>query len=294
MNTRRTPLIVGLVLAMGTGLLLLNFLTQTHRSASNGAMRSVLVALQEIPARAQIKPDMIGSASRVADQVDSDAITDSRGVSGKIALITIPAGSTLTQSKIVTPAALALPARLRHGLRAVSIAIDKVKGVSGLVQPGDRVDVIAVPPRVGNETPKATSILRGALVLALGNETETTSATPSPDNQNLTTVTLAVTPQQANLLALADVYTTLRLALRSSDEPLRSFPVEPIEFGSQDRSVVAVAPPVPAMPESLRQAVAQPNQTGLPALASASRKSSFPSVQVIEGDHEAPRATSAQ
>ncbi len=135
-----------------------------------------------------------------------------------------------------------------HGLRAVSIAIDRVKGVSGLIEPGDRVDVIAVPQRVGEEIPKASTILRGVLVLAMGNETETASATPSPDNQNLTTVTLAVNPQQANLLALADVYATLRLALRSPDESSRAYPTEPIQFGKDDqRQTQAAAPAAPAV-----------------------------------------------
>jgi pilus assembly protein CpaB len=276
MNTRRTPLIVGLVLALGTGFLLLNFLTKTGRSSAAVVQRSVVVAVREIPARARIMPEMIATATRYADQIDSDAVFDIKSVAGRVALITIPVGSTVTQSKIVTPAALALPSRLRNGLRAVSISIDRVKGVSGLIQPGDRVDVIAVPPRVGNETPKATSILRGALVLALGNETETTSATPAPDNQNLTTVTLAVNPQQANLLAEADVYTTLRLALRSPEESLRSYPAEPIAFGVAERPAAPAAAPMPARqaPISVSVSVAKPAR---PAY-----------VPVVEGDRMAP------
>jgi pilus assembly protein CpaB len=277
MNTRRTPLIVGLVLAIGTGLLLLNFLTQARGSTAAVAQRSVVIAMKEIPARARIVPGMISTATRNADQLDSDAVSDTKNVTGRVALITIPVGSTVTQSKIVTPAALALPMRLRNGLRAVSISIDRVKGVSGLIQPGDRVDVIAVPPRVGNETPKATSILRGALVLALGNETETASATPAPDNQNLTTVTLAVSPQQANLLALADVYTTLRLALRSPEESLHSYPVEPIAFGVAERPAAApAAAPMMAPPAPIQVS------------AGAAKPAVQSYVTVIEGDRIAP------
>jgi pilus assembly protein CpaB len=149
-----------------------------------------------------------------------------------ISLITIPNGATITQSKLGKADALAIPRRLAAGLRAVSISIDRVKGVAGLVTPGDRVDVIAVPPRVGNETPRATAIIRGALVLAMGAETEVARATPAPD-QNLTTVTLAVTPQQADLIALADVNTTLRLALRPPEESIRAFPTEELQLGIQ-------------------------------------------------------------
>jgi pilus assembly protein CpaB len=266
-NSRRVPLIIGLALALGTGFLLLNYLTQSHAS-SVAIRRKVLVTTKDIQARAKITPDMLGVSDRRADEVDSDALADPRNAVGKIALITIPAGGIVTGSKITAPAALALPARLGHGLRAVSIAIDRVKGVSGLIEPGDRVDVIAVPQRVGEDIPKASTILRGVLVLAMGNETETASATPSPDNQNLTTVTLAVNPQQANLLALADVYATLRLALRSPDEP--------IQFGKDDqRQTQAAAPAAPAVQYLAAPAPAAPAQAAPAAPAG---------VPVIEGD----------
>jgi pilus assembly protein CpaB len=270
-NSRRVPLIVGLALALGTGFLLLNYLTQNH-GITNTARRPVVVATKEIPARAEITAAMLGVTERRVDEVDSDVVAEPRAAVGKIALITIPSGSTVTESKISTPAALALPTRLGHGLRAVSISIDKVKGVSGLIEPGDRVDVIAVPPRVGNEVPKASTILRGVLVLALGNQTETAAATPSPDNQNLTTVTLAVFPQQANLLALADVYATLRLALRSPTEPARAYPTEAMQLGSTDepraQPAAYAGPPVMsvAMPPPAPVAPKPPPASGVPII----------------------------
>jgi pilus assembly protein CpaB len=273
---RRVPLIVGLILAVGTGFLLLNYLTQGHRTA-NGLSRSVVVTTKEIPARAKISADMLGVSERQASEVDSDAIADPHDAVGKLALITMPAGSAVTGSKISTPAALALPTRLGHGLRAVSIAVDRVKGVSGLIEPGDRVDVIAVPQRVGSENPRASTILRGVLVLALGNTTETAAATPAPDNQNMTTVTLAVNPQQANLLALADVYTTLRLALRSPDESTRAYPAEPIHLGSAGEPVAAAAPPMP-------QYMPPPAAPAPIAMAPAPKPAVPGSVPIVEGD----------
>lgn len=287
MNPRRTPLIIGIVLALGTGLLLLNYLSQSRGPMTAGVKRSVLIASREIPARSKITTDMVVVESRLADQVDSNALSDPRNINGDLAMITIPVGSILTASQVAKPLALSLPTRLQHGLRAVSIAIDRVKGVSGLLEPGDRVDVIAVPQRNGDETPKATTILRGVLVLALGNELETASATPAPDNQNLTTVTLAVNPQQANLLALADVYTTLRLALRSSDEPVRAFPAEPIALGPVNRgnSAPAAAPVIERVPEPMTPAAVRP--TVVDRSRPTRKVANVPYVQVIEGDRDA-------
>jgi pilus assembly protein CpaB len=248
MNARRIPLIVGIILALGTGLLMLNYLSSTRGQSNEVAQRTIVVAAHDIPARVPITTAMLATAQRPSSQIDPDALSDRSQAAGSISLITIPSGSSVTASKIGLVSALALPGRLSSGLRAVSISIDRVKGVSGLIQPGDRVDVIAVPPRVGNETPRATTILRGVLVLAMGGQTESARATPSPENQNLTTVTLAVLPKQADLLALADVNTTLRLALRAPQEPIRAFPAEPLQLG------VNPQPPAPAPAPQLAQA----------------------------------------
>jgi pilus assembly protein CpaB len=148
-----------------------------------------------------------------------------------------------------------------------------------LIQPGDRVDVIAVPPRVGIETPIGSAILRGALVLAVGNETETAQATPNPDNEDLTTVTLAVTPGQADVLASADINTVLRLTLRSPNEPIRAFPTEPLQLG---------IPPSESEPQAQLQAPAASNATTIaPAQPAASApRSGAPrsGVVLIDGD----------
>lgn len=278
MNSRRYALIVGIVLALGTVALLMNVLASAHNG--DGQPRTVVVANQDIPARIKIDPSMLRVTQATSNDVDSDALSDPHVASGMISLITIPNGATITQSKLGKADALAIPRRLAAGLRAVSISIDRVKGVAGLVTPGDRVDVIAVPPRVGNETPRATAIIRGALVLAMGAETEVARATPAPD-QNLTTVTLAVTPQQADLIALADVNTTLRLALRPPEESIRAFPTEELQLGIQPQIETSPTQEPTSGRQSTMMAqsavVVQHNPTPAPMVA-------HNDIEVIEGD----------
>ncbi len=165
-------------------------------------------------------------------------------------------------------------------MRAVSIQIDKVKGVSGLIEPGDYVDVIAVLPRIGNKPPPASAILRGIRVLAIGESLEYSSATPSPQEANSTTVTLEVTPKQADLIAMADLNTVLRLALRSPREPLNSLPTEALAWPDlqQPAPAAPVAPePQPYAPPVVAQApAAKPAKADPPSLSS---------VVVIDGDH---------
>ncbi|HEV2262446.1 MAG TPA: Flp pilus assembly protein CpaB [Candidatus Rubrimentiphilum sp.] len=284
MNSRRTTFIIALVLAIGAGWLTLNYISSIQRaSAINNQPREILVAAQDIPARVPITPAMLTKATRPAAAIEPDAITDPSKAIGAISLITIPSGGTITLSKVGHPSDMPLPVRLRPGMRALSIPIDKVKAVSGLIEPGDRVDVIAIPPKTGDTPPAAVTILRGILVLAVGPLLENTSATPSPENQVSTTITLAVTPKQADLIEMADVNTTLRLALRSPREPLNSEPTEALNFpGGQPSAVTASAPQQPSDAAALAALLAAQNQSHA-AVRSAPVETSG-AVQVIDGD----------
>jgi pilus assembly protein CpaB len=280
-------LIIGLVLALGTGALLLTYLTSLRPSGTATQMRGVLVAIHDIPARTDVTSDLFDVVQRTATQVDPDAISDPKDLSGSYALVSIPAGSVVTRSKIALTSSATLPAKLAVGMRAISIAIDNVKGIAGLITPGDRVDVIAIPAIVTGETPRGYAILRGALVLALGSDLQTTTVaaagllagTPAP----LTTVTLAVTPAQADLIDGADLSTTLRLALRNSAEPVDSLPAQSLRIASLGSA------PVPA------PAAAAAAPTAAPAPGATSSTSSTPSgVIVIDGDQTSPGTASSR
>jgi pilus assembly protein CpaB len=275
MNTRRTTLLIAIILALGTGWLTFSYVSSLR--TAGGQPHQVLIATADIPARVRITETMFRSETRPATALQPDAISDPTKALGSLALVTIPAGSQLTASQIGTDAALALPVRLQPGMRAVTIPIDQVKGVAGLVQPGDRVDVIAIPPKNGDTPPKAATILRGIRVLAVGNSLEGPSATPSPQEQGSSTVTLEVNPKQANLLAWADADSSLRLALRSPKEPIRSEPVQELSFGSAS-SPVSLPPPAPV------PAVTAMSPLGKPAAANDPHRSPFGAVEVIVGD----------
>lgn len=279
MNTRRTTLLIAIILAVGTGWLTLTYLSSL-RPAQN-EQRPVLVSTQEIPARERITETMFHQEMRPASALEPDALTNENQVTGMLALVTIPAGSQLTSADVGSTVAFALPVRLQPGMRAVSIPVDRVKGVSGMILPGDRVDVIAIPPApTGAPPPKAVTIFRGIRVLAVGSNLENASATPGPEEQQATTVTLEVNPRQADILAWADQNANLRLALRSPREPIRSEPTEDLVLlgtgGSGPASAPAPVPPV-------GQPVAGPPAPISPMPAALPRVLSNP-VEVIVGD----------
>ncbi|GAC1576389.1 MAG: hypothetical protein NVS3B7_09260 [Candidatus Elarobacter sp.] len=302
----RTTLLVALTIAAGTGFLTLNYVSSVNRSEAAQAepQRGILVAKADIPARATIDVSMLRRVSRPVSQIEPDAVIDAHKAIGSLALVSLPSGSTITSSRIGRPQNVALAVVLKPGMRAVSIGIDRVKAVGGLIQPGDRVDVIAVPPRIGDETPQARTILRGATVLASGTQMESVAqanAQPSQqDAQNLTTVTLAVTPAQADVLATADVNATLRLALRSPREAVGSEKVAPfvLPVKPADRRAAAsyAQPPLQPAPAAAMPYAMPPASAPAPAVAAprAPRPAAVPRGGGIEIIEERPPASGSR
>ena len=273
LNKRSTTILIAVILAVGTGLLLFNYLSTVQHTAQTVPMRTVIVATREIPARTIVKADMVTTADRPQDSVDSDVSTSLGAVVGQMAFIDIPAGSSLSSAKIGHLDLGGLTMRVPAGERAMSIALDPVKGVADLMQAGDHVDVIAVTQGRNNDVPHVATILHNKIVLAMGSTMETpglaaaTSALPSTASSGETaiqTATLAVRPEEAKILALADLNATLRLTLRSPRESSKGETNDAFVLAPppQTASAIVSAPAAPAPVAAVAHAPKKP--AGIP------------------------------
>ncbi len=108
------------------------------------------------------------------------------------------------------------------GMRAVSVRVTDVVGVAGFVQPGLRVDVLVTgrPPQA--QSNMTATVLQNILVLSSGT---TLAADARGQAINAPSVTLLVTPEQAEVLTLASNEGRIQLVLRNSkDTDIRSTP----------------------------------------------------------------------
>jgi len=103
---------------------------------------------------------------------------------------------------------------IEPSLRALSIRVDKVSGVSGFVLPGDRVDVIAIVNKGSGSDVLAKTILQNIEVLAAGEKTEKKGNEPI----TVQSVTLLVDTEGAEKLALALNEGQLHLSLRNPND----------------------------------------------------------------------------
>lgn len=278
-NKRPMLIIIAAILAGGAALTAFDYVTSNNHRAPAAPPRTVIVASRAINARETITGSMVQAAVRPADAVDPGAYSSVGEIEGDVALGDIPAGAALTSSNVTRAANLPSPVHLTDGMRAMSIAVDEVKDVSGLIQPGDHVDVYAITARSASDAPRAYAILRNIIVLGVGGQVAAAGATPGPGSISWRSVTLRVSADQAKTLAVADLNSTIRLALRPPGESTRSEPVD--KFSVPLQSAPSLPGPPAPMPASMP---AIPPGTGASAPAAPRRVPATDGVQYILGD----------
>jgi pilus assembly protein CpaB len=137
---------------------------------------------------------------------------------GRVARVPVFAGEAIVPGRLAREGtAPGLEARINPGMRAMSVRINDVAGMSGLVQPNSRVDVLVSLRESGaNGTEEVSKLfLENMRVLSMGSRTtRDDSGDPTP----ATTATLEVTPTQAEKLAVAMRQGMIQLVLRGFDD----------------------------------------------------------------------------
>src|SRR2546426_3034424 len=145
-----------------------------------------------------------------------------------------------------------LTALIAPGMRAVSVQVNEISGVSGFIQPGTRVDVLFT--RVfSNGDAATTTILQNAKVIAYGRQLDPAAKLDPRDTSRPTVATLLVTQEQAQKLVLAGQRGRIQLVLRNGlDDRVDEFsdPVASGDLGIEEPRKPQPQPPAqpPARP----------------------------------------------
>src|SRR3984957_7996921 len=179
----------------------------------------VVVAAYDLPLGTKIDLGEVKLARWSADSLPEGAYTDPHQVIGSYVKNSLVANEPIVQAKLFTgdKTAGVMPLLIPFGMRAVSVPVDEVSDVAGFVLPHTRVDVLVATQGEGGGTgDKAFSkvILQNVEVLAGAQEAEKKKSEP----QVVKVVTLLVTPQESERLALASHSGTLRLAMRNYND----------------------------------------------------------------------------
>jgi pilus assembly protein CpaB len=175
---------------------------------------TVLAAQRDLPVGTLLKRTDLKKVRILEKDLTKGALLADKDALGRVLLYPVSANETLTFAKVSGLSTVeGVSATIDRGYRAVSVQISDVSGVSGLIQPSSRVDVLFTRP--GNMAEAITStILQNVKVLAIGRNLQ--SGQPvDPKAPKATVATLVVTPQEAQKLELAKNQGKISLALRN-------------------------------------------------------------------------------
>jgi pilus assembly protein CpaB len=183
---------------------------------------AVVFAKSAIPARTQITADQVELKAIPKVAVNKDVALKLEDVIGTISKSDILMGEQVNVNRLVRKGeSLDLSFLIPSGMRAITIAVNEVAGVAGFIKPGEKVDVIGTLDSKNSGSDSVSwTVLQDVEVLAVAQE----MGDPVKDNKNQTnkgseakvgtSVTLCVTPFQAQKIALAEEKGVLRLTLR--------------------------------------------------------------------------------
>jgi pilus assembly protein CpaB len=192
-------------------------LLAANSSSGRIVTRPVVVASRDIPEGAIIDRIALTSKDYPVAAVPTGAYSSMDSVVGRVTRISVFAGEAMVPGRLApVGSGPGLELKIPPGQRAMAVRINDVAGISGLIQPGSRVDVLVTIKEENSEKQIAKLFMSNMQVLSVGTEVQR-DASGKPINA--TTVTLGVTPEESERLAIAMNTGAIQLVLRGYGDP---------------------------------------------------------------------------
>ncbi len=225
MNKKIVNLGIAITLAALVVIMFQDFLKSTVEKYRQELLKkdrvSVVVAATDIYKGTKITSHHVRLKSLPRDLAEIGAFWSVDSAIGKIAVKDILEGEQITTSKVLLEHRQNRFSNLTPpGKRAVTIPVDKISSINGMIKPGDNVDIIGIFPfKSGKETQNVVvPMFEKVKVLAVDQDFNPSMAKKT----NIpSTLTLALTPEQAELLTYSLEIGKIRMLLRSpADESI--------------------------------------------------------------------------
>ena len=208
--------IFGLIAAYGV----YDFLRGQRRAveALRDSTQDVVVAAGEIPPGKTIDAGMLKIAKYPKASVPRGSFGSPSALIGKTVAHGIVAGEPLLANRLAEGQGALLTAMLAPGTRAIAIKVNEIIGVSGFITPNDRVDVIAnleKPGTEGLDKELTKLVLQDKRVLSVA---QTVEKTKDGKPKVASSITLELTPDEAEKLSFATTRGQIVLALRGAND----------------------------------------------------------------------------
>jgi pilus assembly protein CpaB len=189
-------------------------MTQTQVQARE--TQPIVVAAADFTWGTSLTGDMVKVVPYLKESLPPGYFSDVSSLNGRTIIYPVKAKEPIIESKLApaTASAGGVAALVTPKKRAMAVKVDKFVGVSGFIHPGNRVDVLVSLPRTDRlPNPTTKIVLENILVLATGTDLEKSGKQEKPAQVDV--ITLEVTPEEGEKLALAATEGKLQLALRN-------------------------------------------------------------------------------
>jgi pilus assembly protein CpaB len=214
---------------------------QELQSKLSRGMAQVVVPRKNLPKGAVVNGSNMAQRLFPRDLLYPDTVTTKKWsrYAGRALRRPVQAGKPLLGADFNAEAISEFAALLQHNHRAVTISVDDINSISGMIQPGDRIDVMMMES--GNKKTSLLPLLTYVRVLATGvkifnpAEGDGMPSKPKPGASladQYSTLTLELTPQQASELMVARQIGDLKIAL-SPRKINPGAPTMPMETGKE-------------------------------------------------------------
>ena len=213
-----------IVIALGCGLIASIGISQVMESQGNDApietpMESIFVATADIPLGQVLIADMVRLEEWPQDKIPEGAVRTMEEIDGNRTLTRLYPGEPILHAKLIDANKFAgASEKIPKGYRVASVKVTMDSSASGLINPGDRVDVLVFLKRGRGITMTGTrTILKNVTVFAVNDRFQR-----NPDEEESAarakTVSVLVKPDQVERLMLAQELGRIKLSLRRSDD----------------------------------------------------------------------------
>src|SRR5215204_5577645 len=217
MRNKRLLFVLGSAVVFGlmAAVSVSRYLSDAQANTRN--MNNVVVAKVDIPLGTKVAAEQLSTVQFPSNAIPEGTFDSAEKLVGRVTVTNVAAREPVTDFKLAPEgSAGGLSAVIPAGYRAMTVKVDDVIGVAGFLQPGTMVDVLTVieqPGSMGGGNPISKIVLQNVKVLASGQNLDKPKDQREADA--VKAVTLQVTPEQAEKLALASTEGKLRLVLRN-------------------------------------------------------------------------------
>lgn len=248
-------IVIGGIAAFAASSLLSSRLADIE-ARSQGKTVNIIVAKRDLLRGESLSSDNVAIRAIPADYAQSGSVFPEQfgSIEGEAIGFDLKAGEMLMWSQMEEKKVPTFSTRIESGRRAITVAVDEINSISGLLEPGDLIDLLVTVDQQGKKL--TVPLIQSVRVMATGQRS--VDDPQSGEKRLYSTVTLNTDPRQAQTVVVAREAGRLTALLRNPQD------VTPLQGMQGDLASIL-------------------GQTNAPVAATATGQIALPAVPVLYG-----------